>query len=138
MCRVQFQVTINHLHFLRVISPISHYCHLCLPFFLHALPKLWTLTFFSLFSLQDSWAPHYLWPIPPLEQLLIYCCSTKPGSFPRAQTQVPSPPLLPCLPKRKGPDSSSLITMMQVFMFKQLEGPDPGSVSEGPWDLLAT
>ena len=45
--------------------------------------------------------------------------------FPWAQTHVPSPPHPSCLPKRKGPDSSSLITMMQEFIFQGAGGTRP-------------
>ena len=52
--------------------------------------------------------------------------------LPWSQAQVPPPPHLPCLPKRKGPDSSSLITMMQEFIFEASGGTIPRRSLRGP------
>lgn len=99
-------------------SLTSHCCRPCpLPLsFLRTWPRLWTLPFSGLLSSRS------LGPTSPMagatrEQLLLGSRSVRLcGSL--ATATCPSPPLLSCLPGRKGPVSSSLATVMNQFIFE--------------------
>lgn len=100
-----------------LLPSLSPFC-----LFLHTLPLLWTLTFFLCPRVPLGFvAPTLAMAKPTLRAAPLFSFH-KALLFPWSQTHVPYPPLLPCLPKRKCPDSSSLIMMMQEFIFQAAGG----------------